>query len=203
MQLGVAARAAVDYKAFGAVLDVLYASGDRNLDDEQQNGFKADPNYELGLLLFRQVLADQSARGAFTAGDPTLVGVPSANLERIPTRGSATNTLAFFPRMHVRPVAGFEAYGGFLFAFAAATPVDPLNTRISGGIPHNALGGASGRYLGTEVDGGIRYRLNVAGGEITLGAEMGALRPGNALRKRDGNNMGAVYGSRMMLDARL
>ncbi len=203
MQFGVAGRAAVDYKAFGAVLDVLYASGDRNLDDEQQNGFKADPNYEMGLLLFRQVLADQSARGTYTAGDPTLVGVPAQDLERIATRGSATNTLALFPRLRVRPVAGLEAYTGLLFAFAATTPVDPFNTRIAGGVPHNALGGKSGSYLGTEADGGVRYRVNLAGAEVTVGVEVGALRPGSAFRKRDGTTLGAVYGSRMMLDARL
>ena len=41
----------------------------------EQNAFRMDPNFEVGLLLFRHVLAAQTGRAPVTAGDPTLVGV--------------------------------------------------------------------------------------------------------------------------------
>jgi len=203
LAFGGALRASLDAGAVGTVIDLLYASGDQNIDDDAQNGFAVDPNFEMGLLLFRHVLAAQTARGSFTAGDPQLVGVPNEDLERIPTRGGPTNTIAVFPRVRYRPVAGLETYAGPLFAFAAMPYVDPFNTQMAGGAQRNSLDGRPGRYWGTELDAGIRYRLNIEGAELTLGVEAGALRPGSALRQLDGSSMAPVYGGRCMLDARL
>ncbi len=203
LQTALAFRASLDAGKFGSVLDFLFASGDQNIDDDKQHAFKADPNYELGMLLFRHVISGQTARGSFTAGDPTLVGVPANDLNRIPTRGSATNTVAVFPRVRYRPIAGLETYAGPLFAFAVMPMVDPFNTRIAGGVIRSGLNGPAGVYLGTELDLGVRYRMNIEGGEITIGGEVGTLRPGSALSKPDGNPMDAVHGGRLMLNARL
>jgi hypothetical protein len=203
LQLGGAARAWLDAGAFGAVLDFLYASGDQNPYDDAQNGFAVDPNYAFGLLLFRQVIAAQSARTALTAADPQLVGVPAQDLERVPTRGSATNTVAFFPKLRVRPLAGLEAYGGPLFAFANVPQTDVFNTQLGGGMPRSSLGGAAGRYLGTELDIGVRYRALLGRSELTLGAEGGVLWPGNAFQRLDETRMGAAYGGRAMIRYRL
>jgi hypothetical protein len=194
-QVGAALRAAFDAGKVGAVLDALYASGDQNPYDDQQNAFKADPNYEMGLVLFRYALAAQTARGAATAGDPTLVGIPAANVERIPTRGSATNTLAVFPRFFVRPLEGLEGYGGPLVAFTPVPSVDPFNTQLAGGEARNALNGKPGSYLGTELDLGVRYRFaNAPGaGAVTVGAEGGMLLAGSALQDASGASMKSLY----------
>ncbi|MCA9633170.1 MAG: hypothetical protein KC766_36210 [Myxococcales bacterium] len=203
-QVGLAVRADLDAGKFGSVLDVLYASGDSDLDDAEQHAFRADPNYEMGLLLYRHVLAAQSARGAATAADPNLVGVPAEDLERIPTRGSATNTLAVFPRVRLRPTAGLELYGGALFAFAPSLPADPFNTRVlGGGSARNALGGMSSHILGTEYDVGLRLRLNLSGVEATVGAEGGVFTPGDAFVRADGETMPTVGALRLLLDARI
>lgn len=203
-QLGAAFRAELDAGKFGSALDVLYASGDADLDNAQQNAFRADPNYEVGLLLYRQVLAAQTARGSATAADLTLVGVPAEDLDRVPTRGSATNTLAVFPRLRMRPTDGVEVYAGTLFAFAAQKPADPFNSRVvGGGSPRNALGAMSSRMLGTEYDFGIRFRMNTAGVETTLGGEAGVFTPGPAFTKSDGVHMGAIGGARLLLDVRM
>ena len=199
LALGGAARVSFDAGAYGAVLDFLYASGDQNPYDRAQNGFQVDPNYAFGLLLFHQVVAAQSARTAATAADPQLVGAPAQDLERVPTRGSPTNTVALFPKLRVRPFAGFEVYGGPLFAFANVPSADVFNTQVSGGAPRSALGGDAGRYLGTELDLGVRYRMILRGSELTLGAEGGALAPGSAFLALDNTRMGPVAGGRGML----
>ena len=202
-QAALALRGGLDLTRFGFAFDALAASGDANLADDQQTAFRANPNYDLGLLLFPQVLAAQSARSSFTAGNPALVGEPAPGVERLPTRGAATNTFTVFPRAFVRPLQGVEVYGGPLFAWSAVPPVDPFNTAIDGGSLRNALGGKPGNYLGTELDLGARARFASSYGELDLGIEGGLLFPGDALNRADGTPLPAVPGARAMLALRL
>lgn len=202
LQFGGILRTAVRARHGGTVLDVLYASGDNNPDDNKQTAFRADPNLETGMLLFRQVLAAQTGRAFGTAGDPILVGTPSPGLERVPTRGAATNTLAIFPRFYVRPIDGLEVYGGPLLAFNVAPLYDPLNTRVAGGVVKNALGGSSGNMLGLEMDLGVRQRMLFGGTELTIGLEGGMLRTGNAFANAQGTPMGNIVGGRGIVQYR-
>jgi len=202
-QLAAAGRISLDRGSYGGVLDAVYASGDQNIDDGNQNGFRIDPNFDMGMLLYRQVLTAQTGRGVAKASDPDLVGYPSAGIERYATRGAMTNTIAFFPRAYWRPLTGLEVYGGPLVAFNAAGNIDPLNTRLAGGSARNALNANPGRYLGTELDLGVRYRTLVFGTELTAGAEFGVLQPGSALSNDSGNPMRRVYGARGLVQYRL
>lgn len=202
-QIGGAARGSVRRRNVGGVLDILFATGDGKPDDGMQTAFKADPNFETGLLLYRQVIAAQTGRATVTAANPDLVGVPSQGLERVPTRGAPTNTVALFPRVFVRPTDGLEAYGGVLFAWSQAKMVDPLNTRFNGGIAKNALDGSPGDYLGTELDVGVRQRLLLGGTELTVGVEGAVLLPGDAFTDAQGSAMGPVFGGRALFNYRL
>jgi hypothetical protein len=201
-QLGAVVRTSLAFRKAGAVLDLVYASGDQNNDDSRVTGFKADPNFETGLLLFRYMVAAQTGRGYVTATDPQLVGAPVNGVERTPTRGAVTNALVVFPRLWVRPVKGLEAYAGALFAFAPVKNVDPFNTQLAGGTPRNALDQAPGSYWGTEIDLGLRYRVHLRGTELNAGAECGVLQPGSALRGSTGPDA-RVFGGRLMLGYRL
>jgi hypothetical protein len=180
VQLGVATRFGLSQGRIGGVADVVYASGDQNFEDAEQNGFRADPNFEQGLLLYRGVMAAQTARAPVRAADPELVGYPSEDLDRLPSRGQVTNTVTFFPRAVYRPTDGLEIYGGPLFAWAEANLVDARETRLAGGEPHNALGGKPTAFLGTEYDVGLRYTALLGGTRLTLGAEGGYFVPGGA-----------------------
>lgn len=202
LQFGAILRTAMRARYGGAVLDMLYASGDNNPDDAKQTAFRADPNLEMGLLLFRHVLAAQTGRAYATAGDPDLVGIPSQGLERVPTRGAPTNTLTIFPRFYVRPLDGLEVYGGPLLALNVAPLYDPLNTRVAGGVVKNALNGKSGGTLGVEFDLGVRQRLIIHGSELTLGVEGGMLMPGSAFADATGTPMDTVVGGRGIVQYR-
>jgi hypothetical protein len=202
-QLGGVLRAGFDFGPVGTVLDVLYASGDQNLADGDQNAFRANPNFDEGLLLFKQVLAGQTGRAPVTASTPKLVGEVPTGLERFPTRGSVTNTILIFPRLWGRPARSLEIYGGPLFAFADVAQIDPFNALIAGGAPRNALNGVPGNYLGTELDLGIRFHVMPASTALGIGLEGGALLPGSAFREASGLIMGPVYGGRLMVDYRL
>jgi hypothetical protein len=202
-QLGGVLRASLDCGGHGGVFDILYASGDQNLDDPDNNAFKVDPNHELGLLLFRQVVAGQTGRAPVTAGNLDIVGRAVPDLDRVPTGGSPTNTIAFFPRAWWRPRDGLEAYGGPLFALTEVKNTDPFNTRLAGGDPRNPLNGDPGNFWGTELDLGVRYHALLDGSEVTLGIEFGTLFPGSAFRDAAGNRMNEVVGGRFMMDYRL
>ncbi|MCC6216406.1 MAG: hypothetical protein IT376_16210 [Polyangiaceae bacterium] len=201
-QLGGVMRGTLAGRDGGGVLDLVYAGGDRNLDDDTQHGFRADPSFATGLLLYRWVMAAQSARTPVNAGDPALVGLPATGLERTTTRGAVTNTIAVFPRGYYRPVPELELYGGPLFAWSAVPLTEPFNTRLAGGEPRNALAGEPGRYLGTELDLGARARVAPAGVELTLGVEGGLLLPGAAFEDATGEPPPPVAGGRVMLEVR-
>ncbi len=201
VQLAIASKWQLKGPMSGGVLDVVYASGDQNFDDGAQNAFRADPNFEMGLLLFRHILTAQSGRAPITASDPNLVGRPNEDLDRFPTRGSVTNTIAVFPRGWVRLGEGFELYGGPLLAWGDVPLADPRNSRFNGGYPVNLLGGQGGRYLGTEVDLGLRYLLYMNGAQLNLGFEGAAFYPGDAF-ETTGEAMPTVYGGRFMAQAR-
>lgn len=202
-QAALALRGGADLGRYGFAFDGLLASGDSNLDDDQQTAFRANPNYELGMVLFHQVLAAQSARASFTAGDPRLVGVPAPGVERLPTRGAISNTVTVFPRAFVRPMQGVEVYGGPLFAWTVTPPVDPFNTNLAGGSLRNALGGDPGKYYGTELDLGARGRFLVGAVKVQVGVEGGVLVPGGALDRADGTPLPLVVGARTMLGLEL
>ncbi len=203
IQMGAAVRGSIDAGWIGGVLDFLYASGDANLDDSTQSAFKPDPNYEMGILFYRYVLAGMTARATHTAANTDLVGYAPADLERFPTRGSASNTIAIFPRGYVRPMRGLEVYAGPLMVFAPSVPTDPFNTKMAGGESRNALDGDPSHYLGTEVDLGARFRMLMGGTELTLGVEGGLFIPGAGLQDKAGDSMDLVYGGRVMLGYRL
>jgi len=203
---GAAARLSYSAGGWGSVLDFLYASGDQNVDDDEQNAFKTDRNFPMGLLLYRHVLGATTARGVTTASNLEMVGEPAPDIERFPTRGSASNTIAFFPRAWKRwdgDNDSVEVYGGPLLAFTEVALMDPFNSRVNGGTPTNALGGSPGSMLGTEIDLGARYSGRVFQTWVTLGLEGGVFLPGSAFKDVADKTMDPVYAWRFMLDYRL
>ena len=203
IQVGAAARATLDAGWIGGVLDFLFASGDSSLDDSTQTAFKPDPNYELGIIFYRYVLAGMTARATHTASNKMITGYAPQDLERYPTRESASNTIAIFPRIYVRPMRGLELYGGPLIALAPVPPTDPFNTKMAGGQARNAYNGDPGTYLGTEIDLGARFRMLMGGTELTIGLEGGMFLPGDGLQDANEESMDTVYGGRLLLGFRL
>jgi hypothetical protein len=195
-QVGVAARGEIRADNWGTVLDFFYGSGDRNLDDGEVNAFRADRNYELGLLLFRHVIAAHTARSPVRASDLDLIGVPAEDLDRFPSRGSATNAWVLFPRAWWRSSGGFEIYGGPMLAFSDVELIDPRNTRLAGGALRNGHDGTPGGLLGTELDLGVRYHTRFSGVALSVGFEGATFIPGGAFADANGDPIGPVHGFR-------
>lgn len=168
-----------------AELDAGWFSGDTSLDDGKVQGFRADPNMQMGMLLFPQVLAWQSGRARLGASDPNLVGRPADDLERLATGGAVGSAIAIFPKVGWNAWPGLEIYAGALLALSPSPLTDPRASRTEGGgDPRNFLGKVpDGAYLGTELAGGFRLRFSAPrrAGELVIGAEAAQLLPGGVL----------------------
>lgn len=181
-------------------LDGGYASGDQNPSDDRIENFRFDRDFKVGLILFDQVLAYQSARSSVRASDPSLVGVAPEGADLLGTAGSVTGAWYLFPRVKIALADWLDGYGGPLFAFSTAKLVDPFNSRIQGGAAVNALGGTPGYYLGTEFDVGAQARFAPRPElKLSLTAEGGVFLPGDALTLPQGGVMAPVGFGRIRL----
>jgi hypothetical protein len=191
---GVGARAVVRYDRprFTLYLEGDYASGNDEPEARApltQFTFAEDAN--VGLLLFKQIVAFQSARAA-AAGTALLtrLGAPTLPVEAVATRGAFTNGIAAFPQLDLRPLPGLLLRGGVLVAAAPAKVIDPIASlkQRSMGIPIadalvNFAGGKPGNFYGVELDGRVQYRFLE---HFLLDLEGALLFPGDALQDRDG-----------------
>ena len=201
-QFGAAATAGFEMDDAGAWVDFVYATGDQNPFDADQNAFYANKSFDLGLLMFEELVAYQTGRSVHTASDPNYIGIPPEDVEQLASRGRITNAIVVSPRASYRPIKWLETYGRPIFAWTSVPWTDPFNTNINGGAQRNALNADPGRYYGTEVDLGVRaYHANSAF-DLMGGLEGGVVFPGSAFARPDGNNMDPVYGARLHMRAR-
>jgi hypothetical protein len=176
-----------DKKVVSLYFETDYASGNGNPNQSApltQFRFAEDTN--VGLLMFKQVLAYQSARAA-AAGVALLqqLGAKDYPVQAISTNGSFTNAFAVFPQVDVHPLKDLLLRGGVLVAVAPAGVVDPIaSLEHNPAAPHfyngivNYVGGAPDRFYGTELDGRVQYRLF---DHFAADLEGAVLFPGSAL----------------------
>ena len=191
-QLGARAVVRYDRRLFTLYLEGDFASGDGDPQARTpltQFTFAEDTN--VGLLLFKHVLAFQTAR-ASAAGVVALqrLSAPSLPAEAVATRGAFTNAAALFPQLDLRPLPHLLLRGGVLVAWAPSLVNDPVASlqNHAGGIPIdralvNFAGGKPGRFYGAELDGRVQYRFVE---HFLVDLEGAVLFPGDALRNRDG-----------------
>ena len=181
-----------DRPLFTAYFEMDYASGDSDPQTRTpltQFRFAEDTN--VGLLLFKHVLAYQTARAA-AAGVELLKGLnaPTYPLDAIDTKGSFTNAFAIFPQFDYHPIPTVLLRGGVLMAWAPAKVVDPIaslqrrdGVRIDDDLV-NFAGGKPGRYYGTELDGRVQWRFM---DHFAADLEAAVLFPGSALEDANGD----------------
>lgn len=192
LQFGARAVARYDAEMWTAYLELDYASGDPDPETRStlsQFLFAEDAN--VGLLLFDQVLAFQTARAAASGVELlTRLGAPSLPADSISTRGAFTNAIAIFPQVDVRPHPTVLVRAGVLAAWAAEKVIDPVaSLRRKDGITVeddliNFVGGKPGTFYGVELDGRAQWRfLN----HFALDLEGAVLFPGDALKDENGD----------------
>lgn len=194
VQGGAAARAYIgnhDHWLVG--FDTGYASGDADPDDRFINNFTFDQGHTVGLVMFNPVMGWRTAQSEILANDPELTGIPSNGTQFIPTRGGVSNALYIHPKARWSLAERLEVWGGPLLAAAPVPVVDPYAAQLNGGQPTTSLGGdGHKRFYGTELDLGIRGRVDLRGLWLQMGLQGGLLLPGPAMADAQGNTGGPV-----------
>lgn len=171
-----------------------YASGDADPYDGVSSRFVFDPSYNVGLVLFDQVLAWKTARAATLSGSPGLVRRPAPGLELLPTNGGVAGATYLNPKVVVRPKAWLDLKGGAVVAQTTADFVDPYHAGVLGSYANYDGGDERSHDLGLELDLGVDARLDVSDlMNVELGAEGGVLFPGRAFDDGRGRGLGTSY----------
>ncbi len=186
-QLGGAVRAAVKYlDTFTGQIEFGAATGDSNTLDGQLLRFTFDPDYNVGLLMFEELLAWQTARAATMGGSPELVGEPPPGLDLLPTNGGVAGALYVNPTVRYRPCDWFDGALGVLWGYATSDLVSPFEQKVSG-APRNYVGGDSGRRnLGTEIDLALNFHVPLRMVALRAGIQAGYLFLGEAFADASG-----------------
>ncbi len=151
-------------------LELGFASGDNNTDDNVSRLFRFDPDYQPSMILFQRALSAISAHGADRAAEPTRTGFPARGTDQIPSLGRVGNVFYLQPVIAYRPFANFvqalkktELKVGMLFARAAADLIDPFSTFRAGGVNTTSYGrsAATAQDLGMELNISLAFQYDI------------------------------------------
>ncbi|MEZ4407749.1 MAG: hypothetical protein R3A52_14945 [Polyangiales bacterium] len=172
------------------VLESGVATGDANTDDAVQSRATIDPDHRVGLILFPEVIASQTARSAYLAQDPTLGARPPRGSELLPTNGGVSGAAYLFPYAMFRPKPWIELRLGGVFAWATTDVVDPFIQRAYSRSENFRGGSSTARDLGFEFDGAVLLQHPIANNLVLSGGvEGGIFLPGSAFDNAAGESM--------------
>ncbi len=186
-------------------LEVGYASGDNDRGDDTVRSFSFDPGYQVGMILFSEVIARVSANSVDRIRDPNVSGSPPKGVELIATDGKVTNAIYLNPILRWKAGFGLGIDLGAVVAWSDADFTDPWVSAQNGGYNFNYLGqelGSGARFLGTELDTAIHYTLGVKDAvDLRIGVQAGVFLPGSAFDASDGGpSLGIVAKVRTNLE---
>ncbi len=171
-------------------LEAGYASGDQDTRDATYRVFTFHTDYQVGMVLFDQVLPMLTARSVDRIHDPELSKTAPAATRFLVNQGTVRDTRYLYPVMSIRPTEDLSLTAAYLWAFRAADAVDPFQSGINGGYNLGFDGETlDSRELGQEVCLGARYGFNSGDLRTTLIAEGALFIPGAALTSVLGQNI--------------
>ncbi len=157
LALGWVLRGDIELGAARLRLETGYASGDDNPEDAESRRFGFDPDYQVGLIMFDEVMARRSVRTVQRIANPERSNRPPKGSDSLITDGRLTGATYFYPTMRVKLRPWLEASAGMVLAWTSATDLDPYTTFQAGGAPRDGFDRpASGRFIGTEALGGLK-----------------------------------------------
>ncbi len=171
------------------VMEAGYASGDSTPSDATQSRFAFNPSHRVGLILFPEVLAWQTARSATLATDARLLGVAPRGTDLLPSSGGVTNAAYFYPTVQVTPNRWLELKAGAVIAMATSALVDPVRSTLFGRSQNFVGGDANARDLGIEFDLGAAAKIPLPGGiGLNVGVQGAVFLPGHAFANSSPSN---------------
>ncbi len=179
-QAGSAGRLGYSGRFIEPSLEVGFASGDNNPFNRHVTQFTFHRDYNVGLILYEQVLADLTE--AMHQNFYTLGEYPPPGAEKLSTRGGVTNSIYLFSAMKFNILQGLSAVIGGLYARSVFPFVDVVEL-IKTNYGKNLMGGEPSKELGWEVDSGLEWEF-LKNFKIVI--QGGYFYPGNAFKDADG-----------------
>ncbi len=175
------------------ILEGGYASGDSNTEDGVERRATIDPDHRIGLVLFPEVIAWQTARAGWLAQNADTFARPSRGAELIPTNGGVSGSFYIFPHATFRPIPEIDVRIGGVLGWSSTDVVDPYRQRAFGRAANFRGGDPTRRDLGVEIDASVTGRIPLSElVRLELGLEGGLLFPGHAFDDENGVRMGEV-----------
>lgn len=172
-----ATRRAARWGRLVAQLEWGWTSSDSDPFDDELGGFAFDPNHNVGLVLFDQVLRWKTER-AFADSD-----------------GAVFGATYLYPTVVFRPVPQLDLKAGAVLAQTTGDFVRPAaagDPSFEGGFINYDGGDPRHRDLGLELDAGVEYRASFMP-TLSLGAQGGVLFPGRAFADANGDVLDPQY----------
>ena len=154
----------------GLMLRGGYASGDGNLDDDTTNDFSFDRDFEVGMVLFPEVMGAVGSGTYALLDDPQYTAEPPPGAEGLVTEGAFQKATFFSPVLLSTPMPWLTLRAGAVLAWATAPISQPFYTTRAGGTPtnHHDLP-TTGYRLGSELDWAVGVGREVASvGEMSV-----------------------------------
>ena len=159
------------------------ASGDADPDDGQSNRFTFHGDYDVGLILFDQVIPALQRRSTERVDNPLHAKDTPKGYEAFAGRGGLSGADYALLRAAVGPTHGVTFGVQAMGAATTGPALDPFTTFTAGGSPRNAFGGAGEGTFGTELAAALRIALPRLAHDLepSLRATYAVLLPGEVL----------------------
>lgn len=144
---GYVARAGYKHDLFSAVMETGFASGDENPADYDFTGRPISPDYNVGLLLYEEILSRVTA------------GVWTDAADGLWSRGGVYNSRYLFPQVTWTPMDGWEVIGAYLVAWPHKPDGAIIFCSADDEVPC-ADPRANASTLGWEADLAVKHRFH-------------------------------------------
>jgi len=181
-------------KKVDGFFEVGYTSGDSNTEDGAQRRATMHPDHRIGLILFPEVMAWQTARSATLARSAELSGRPSPGSQLLPTNGGVSGATYLFNWWDFRPLDFMNVRLGWIWARATSDVVDPYQQRSQSRSTNYLGGDPRARDLGLELDAMVLFTKKLPYGvSLQAGLDGGVLLPGHAFDDAAGERMDPIW----------
>ena len=175
-----------------AQVEVGYASGDANPDDNDREAVRLRPEPQGGAHPLRRgdALADGPRVGGGAGSQPRQRLAPGPGDEPPALERRRLRAQYIYPTALYRPRPWLDLKAGAVVAQTTADYVDPYRLAVQGAYLNYTGGDPKRHDLGLELDGGFEARAPLGPGlRLQGGAQGGVLFPGGALAEASGAAM--------------